>query len=139
MKRKGNKCKFFLAKFTAVLIGIWLILIYGFPKAEGANWRGFNFSEETKTTYYFDADSVTPSPMGMVRVWIGMVETNGEYSQLLLEFRCKDRGFYILSAFKYDKENRVKNSYQFEKTNWVSIPSDSIIENLYETLCLLTK
>ncbi|MEW6375913.1 MAG: surface-adhesin E family protein [Thermodesulfobacteriota bacterium] len=140
-KRGKNmfKNKLLSAKFIVILIGIGLLIVCSFSKAEGADWKCFHFSEKTKTTYYFETESIDILSKERVRVWMATVETSGEYNKLFLEFKCEDRVFHILSAIQYDKEDRVKNSYQFETPNWISIPSESVIETLYETLCLLTK
>ncbi len=155
---KWNKL---LIKLGIILIGVWSLLIYGFNKAEGAEWELFQ-ATSAGNIYYYDATRVERSPNDILRVWVRILETTGfskadleklkdpkkgigvakeaqkkstgEWKQLF-EINCSARMVRVLSATLYDMEGKVKENYELP-SEWVHIAENSVTNYLAKILCL---
>jgi hypothetical protein len=148
------------AKFGITLIGIWSLFIYGFCKAEAAEWKLFQ-ATTTGNIYYFDSTSIKHFPNDVAWVWVRIVETTGfseedlkglkdpqkaknvlkraherstgEWKQLF-EIMCSNRMVRTLSATLYDKDGNIKEDYEIP-SEWVYIPPNSITSHLIKMIC----
>jgi hypothetical protein len=148
------------AKFGITLIGICLLFIYGFCKAEAEEWKLFQ-ATTTGNIYYFDSTSIKHFPNDVVWVWVRIVETTGfseedlkglrdpkkaknvlkrahersagEWKQLF-EIMCSTRMVRTLSATLYDKDGNIKEDYEIP-SEWVYIPPNSVTNHLIKMIC----
>ena len=155
---KWNKL---LIKFAIILIGAWLLLLYGFNKAEGAEWELFQ-TTSVGNIYYYDATSIERFPNHILQVWVRIIETTGfsnadleklkkpetaievikkaqknlrsEWKQLF-EINCSGRLFRVLSATLYDMNGNIKENYELP-SEWTRIPQNSVTNHLAKILCL---
>jgi hypothetical protein len=154
---KWNKLQI---KFGIVLMGIWSLFIYGFNKAEGAEWKLFQ-ATSAGNIYYYDPTSIKRFPNDILWVWIKIIETKefskddlgglkepnqatgilkkaqekstGEWKQLF-EINCSARMVRVLLATLYGTNGRIKEDYEIP-SEWVHIPPNSITNHLTEILC----
>jgi len=161
--RKGTEMKRnkLLIKFGIILIGVWLLLIYGFNEAEGAEWELFQ-TTSAGNIYYYDATSIERFPNDILQVWVRIIETTGfgkadleklkdpkkaievvkeaqkkstgEWKQLF-EINCSGRMFRVLSATLYDMNGIIKEDYEIP-SEWTRIPQNSVTNYLAKILCL---
>ena len=155
---KWNKL---LIKFGIILLGLWLFFIYGFNKAEGAEWQLFQ-TTSAGNIYYYDATSIERFPNDILQVWVRIIETTGfskadleklkdseraievikkaqknsrsEWKQLF-EINCSGRLFRVLSATLYDMNGNIKENYELP-SEWTRIPQNSVTNYLAKILCL---
>jgi hypothetical protein len=155
---KWNKL---LIKFGIILIGVWSFYIYGFNKAEGAEWQLFQ-TTSVGNIYYYDATSIERFPKDILWVWVRIIETTGfsktdleklkdperaievikkaqkkstgEWKQLF-EINCSGRVFRVLSATLYDMNGNIKENYELP-SEWTRIPENSVTNYLARILCL---
>jgi len=160
---KGTEMKWneLLIKFGIILIGVSLFFIYGFNKAEGAEWELFQ-TTSAGNIYYYDATSIKRFPNDILQVWVRIVETTGfskgdleklkdpkkaievikeaqkkstgEWKQLF-EINCSGRMVRVLSATLYDMNGKVKENYELP-SEWVHIAQISVTNYLTKILCL---
>jgi hypothetical protein len=140
-----------LTKLGVVLIGICSFFIYGFNKAEGAEWQLFQ-TTSAGNIYYYDATSIERLPNDILQVWVRIIETTGfskadleklkdpgraidvikkahkkstgEWKQLF-EINCSGRLFWVLSATLYDMNGNIKENYELP-SEWTPIPNNSV-------------
>jgi hypothetical protein len=155
---KWNKL---LIKFGIILIGVWSLLIYGFNKAEGAEWELFQ-ATSAGNIYYYEATSIERFPNNILRVWVKIIETTGfskadleklkdpkkaievvkeaqkkstsKWKQLF-EINCSARMVRVLSATLYDPNGNVKENYELP-SEWAHIAQNSVTNYLAKILCL---
>ncbi len=160
---KGTEMKWnkLLIKFGIILIGAWSLLIYGFNKAEGAEWELFQ-ATSAGNVYYYDGTSVERFSNDILRVWVRIIETKefskedleklkdpkkatevlkeaqkkstSEWKQLF-EINCSARMVRVLSATLYDVNGSVKENYEFP-SQWAHIAQNSVTNCLAQILCL---
>jgi hypothetical protein len=158
MTGKRNKL---LIRFGMILLGFWSFFIYGFNKAEGAEWQLFQ-ATSAGNIYYYDGTSVERFSNDILRVWVRIIETKGfskadleklkdpkkgievakeaqkkatsEWKQLF-EINCSARMVRVLSATLYDMEGKVKESYELP-SEWTPIAENSVTNYLAKILCL---
>jgi len=115
----------------------------------GADWRYYD--ENNYRVNYYDAESITRTPEGIVRVREKLVFTEkgvtdaveklGEkyktlgYVTMLNEVHCIDGRVSLLSSAFYSKDGKVLSSFEFQETDWRFIVPESRGEALYEILC----
>jgi len=149
-----------LIKFGMILIGIWSLFIYGFNKAEGAEWKLFQ-ATSVGNIYYYDPTSIKRFPNDILWVWVKIIETKafskedlkelkdpkkanevikeaqkkstGEWKQLF-EINCSAKMVRVLSATLYDTKGIIKEDYEIP-SEWVSIAQNSVTNYLTEILC----
>jgi len=154
---KWNKL---LIKFGIILIGIWSLFIYGFNKAEGAEWKLFQ-ATSVGNIYYYDSTSIKRFPNDILWVWVKIIETTGlskedvkelkdpkkamgvikkarekstsEWKQRF-EINCSARMVRVLSATLYDTNGVIKEDYELP-SEWVHIAPNSVTNYLAEILC----
>ena len=157
-KMRWNKA---LIKFGIILIGVWSLLIYGFNRAEGAQWELFQ-ATSAGNIYYYDGTSVERFSNHILQVWVRIIETTGfstadlkklkdpkkatevvkeaqkksmgEWKQLF-EINCSTRMVRVLSATLYDMNGKVKENYELP-SEWTHIAQNSVTNYLAEILCL---
>ncbi len=150
-----------LIKSGIILIGTCSLLMYGFNKAEGAEWELFQVTS-AGNIYYYDATRVERFPNDILRVWVKIVETTGfskadleklkdpekgievakkaqkkstaEWRQLF-EINCSTRMVRVLSATLYDMNGNVKENYELP-SEWAHIAENSVTNYLAKILCL---
>jgi hypothetical protein len=148
-------------KFGIILIGVSLFFIYGFNKAEGAQWQLFQ-TTSTGNIYYYDATSIERFSNDILRVWVRIIETTGfskrdleelkdpkkaievikkaqtnsrsEWKQLF-EINCSARMVRVLSATLYDMNGNIKENYELP-SEWAQIGQNSVTNYLTKILCL---
>jgi len=149
-----------LIKFGMILIGIWSLFIYGFNKAEGAEWRLFQ-ATSVGNIYYYDPTSIKRFPNDILWVRVKIIETKGfgkedlkelkdpkkvnevikeaqktstgEWKQLF-EINCSAKMVRVLSATLYDTKGILKEDYEIP-SEWVPIAQNSVTNYLTEILC----
>ena len=118
-------------------------------KALGGDWRYYD--ENNYRVNYYDAETITRTPEGIVRVrekWVftekgvmDAVEKLGEkykslsYVTVLNEVHCTDGRTSLLSSTFYSKDGKVLSSFDFQATDWGFIVPETRGEALYEILC----
>jgi hypothetical protein len=112
-----------------------ILLVMGlcYAKAWAAEWK--EFAEATTGVFYYEAESISSTPEGFVRVWIHN-ETKQETN--LVELNCKERTYHVLDLIQYDEANRIKSRetyYDNPTPSWYHISQNSVPEPLYYTLC----
>ncbi len=150
-----------LVKFGIILIGVWSLLVYGFNKAEGAEWELFQ-ATSVGNIYYYDGTSVERLSNDILRVWVRIIETKefskadleklkdpkkatevvkeaqkkstGEWKQLF-EINCSKRMVRVLSATLYDMDGKIKENYELP-SEWAHIAENSVTNYLAKILCL---
>jgi hypothetical protein len=158
MTGKWNKL---LIQFGIILLGFWSFFIYGFHKAEGADWQFFQ-TTSAGNIYYYDAISIERLPNDILRVSVRIVETTGfgkvdleklkdpekvteviekaqkkstgEWKQRF-EMNCSAKMFRVLSATLYDMNGNIKENYELP-SEWTRIPQNSVTNHLARILCL---
>ncbi len=158
MVGKWNKL---LIKFGIIFLGFWSFFVYGFNKAEGAEWQLFQ-TTSAGNIYYYDAISIERFPNGILQVWIRIVETTGfskadlkklkdpekvmeviekaqkkstgEWKQRF-EINCSAKMFRVLSATLYDRNGNIRENYELP-SEWTRIPQNSVTNHLAKNLCL---
>ncbi len=149
-----------LIKFGMILIGIWSLFIYGFDKAEGAEWKLFQ-ATPVGNIYYYDPTSVKRLPNDILWVWVRIIETTGftkkdleklrdpkkaneaikaaqkkstgEWKQLF-EIDCLANKVRVLTATLYDTKGAIKEDYE-SPSEWSPIAENSVTSYLTEILC----
>ena len=115
----------------------------------GGDWRYYD--ENNYRVNYYDAESITRTSEGIVRVWekwvftekgvIDAVERLGEkyktlsYVTVLNEVHCTDGRISLLSSTFYSKDGKVLFSFDYQATDWGFIVPEARGEALYEILC----
>jgi len=149
-----------LAKWGILAFSIWLLSIYGFNKAEGAEWKLFR-APTTGDIYYYDPASIKHFPSGAVWVWVRIIETTGLSEEKLKEFEdpkktkdvikqaqekstgewkdlfeiyCSAGMVRILSATSYDTQGNIRDDYEIP-SEWVYLSPNSVTNRLTEFVC----
>ncbi len=150
-----------LIKFGIILIGVSLLFIYGFNKAEAAEWELFQ-TTSAGNIYYYDATSIERFPNDILQVWVRIIETKGfskadleqlknpekagevikeaqkrstsEWKQLF-EINCSARMVRVLSATLCDLNGNIKENYELP-SEWAHIAQNSVTKYLAKILCL---
>ena len=115
----------------------------------GEDWRYYD--ESNYRINYYDAESITRTSEGIVRVREKLVFTEkgvidaaeklgGKYKTLsyvtmLNEVHCTDGRISLLSSAFYSKDGKVLSSFDYQATDWSFIVPESRGEALYEILC----
>ena len=117
------------AKLGIMLLVVGLTLCCGI--VWGADWR--ELAEATTGVFQYDAQSVSPSPQGIVKVWIYNA-TRREGS--LIEINCKEKRYHVLDVVQYDQDRRVTNrSNYYDNPTWLTVSPGSIPEALQKMVC----
>ena len=99
----------------------------------GADWQ--EFAEATTGVFRFDAASISRPSEGLVRVWINNMTKN---ETNLIEIKCKDRNYQVLSVVQWNQAYQVKSREDFynqPNPNWLQISPRSIPEALFDIVC----
>jgi len=154
---KWNKL---LIKSGIIIIGVWSLFIYGFNKAEGAEYWLFQ-TTSAGNIYYYDSTSIKLFSNNILWVWVRIIETTGfskkdleelkdpekalevikeaqkkstsEWKQLF-EINCSARMVRVLSATLYDMNGIIKEDYEIP-SEWAHIAQNSVTNHLTEILC----
>lgn len=154
---KWNKL---LIKFGMFLIALWSLFIYGFSKAEGAEWKLFQ-TTSAGNIYYYDSTSIKRFSNDILWVWVRIIETTGfskrdleklkdpkkaievikeekkkstgEWKQVF-EINCPARMVRVLSATLYDMNGIIKEDYELP-SEWAHIGQNSVTNYLTKILC----
>jgi hypothetical protein len=113
-----------------------------------ADWKLFLTTNHRH--FYYDAESITHSSEGVVRVWckqaftekgvIDMVGILGEnfktlsYWMDLYEVHCTDKKFRRLSSVAYSADGKILHSFEYQGPEWYSI-SPMLLDILYNSVC----
>ena len=117
------------AKAGGILLVMGLILSCGI--AWGADWK--EFAEATTGIFQYDAQSISSSPQGFVKVWIHNA-TKRESS--LVEFNCEGKVYHVLDVVEYDQARLIKNrSNYYDNPTWSNISPGSVPEALEKIVC----
>jgi GTPase SAR1 family protein len=149
-----------LPKFGILAFGLWLLSIYGFDKAAGAEWKLFQ-TTPTGDIYCYDSTNIKRFPNGVVWVWARIIETTGlseeklkglkdpkKAKEVIKEAREKSTGEWkdlfeihcsagivrILSATSYDTQGNIRDDYE-TPSEWVNISPNSITNYLTKIVC----
>lgn len=147
-------------KSGIILISISSFFIYGFNRAEAAEWKLFQ-ATPSGSIYYYDPTSVKRFPNDLLRVSVRIVETTGftkkdleklkdskkanevikeaqkkstGESKHLFEINCSENMVRVLTATLFDTKGNIKEDYE-SSSEWVPIPKNSVTNYLTEMLC----
>ena len=97
----------------------------------GADWK--EFAEATTGIFQYDAQSISSSPQGFVKVWIYNA-TKRESS--LVEFNCKGKVYHVLDVVEYDQARLIRNRHNYyDNPTWSNISPGSVPEALQKIVC----
>ncbi len=149
-----------LLKWGVLAFGFWLLSIYGFDKAEGAEWKLFE-ATPTGDIYYYDSTNIKHFPNGIVWVWARIIETTGFSEEKLKELKdpkiakeaikeaqekstgewkdlfeihCPAGIVRILSATSYDTRGNIREDDEIP-SEWVNISPNSVTNYLTRIVC----
>jgi hypothetical protein len=149
MARQG----FFEKKLTTrkgIKISTLFLMVFLFlPQiANSADWNMYGMNKGE--AYLYDKHTLKYTGE-MVRVWTRLVlseksigdlknllgqKYNGvTYSNYLEEVQCTDKKIRVLSIVFYNKENDVLGSVNYDDSNWVVIPPESVFDRLHNKVC----
>ena len=115
--------------------GVILLLVLGLTLCCGTVWSADwkEFAEATTGIFQYDAQSISSSPQGFVKVWIYNA-TKREGS--LIEFNCGGKAYHVLDVVEYDEARRIKNRYDYyDNSTWSNISPGSVPEALQRIVC----
>jgi len=117
------------AKLGIMFLAAGLTLCCGTVWA--ADWR--EFAEATTGVFQYDAQSVSSSPQGFVKVWIYNA-TKREASHI--ELNCKEKRYHVLDVVQYNQAFNITNrSNYYDNTTWLNISPGSVPEALQKIVC----
>ena len=117
------------AKLGIMFLAAGLTLCCGTVWA--ADWR--EFAEATTGVFQYDAQSVSSSPQGFVKVWICNA-TKREASHI--ELNCKEKRYHVLDVVQYNQAFNITNrSNYYDNTTWLNISPGSVPEALQKIVC----
>ena len=117
------------AKLGVILLVMGLTLCCA--NGWGADWK--EFAEATTGVFKYDAQSMSSSPQGFVKVWIYNA-TKRESS--LIEFNCRGKSYHVLDVVEYDEARRITNRYNYyDNPTWLNISPGSVPEALQKIVC----
>jgi hypothetical protein len=142
-----------LGKLGVVLIGL---AIFGCAEVWGADWKYFGAGGDG-IFWWYDAQGVTYQPNRIIHVWVkkvkadeikDMVESGVKvtlseleqmtsernYEQVLMEIDCVEKTVNHLQKLNYDSKGVLKSG-EYKLGAKESIPTDSVAERLYQTVC----
>jgi hypothetical protein len=117
------------AKVGIMLLVVGLTLCSGI--VWGADWR--ELAEATTGVFQYDAQSVSSSPQGIVKVWIyNATKREGSF----IELNCNGKTYHVLDVVQYDEARRVanRNNY-YDNPTWLNISPGSVPEALQKFVC----
>jgi hypothetical protein len=117
------------AKLGIMVLAVGFTLCCGI--AWGADWK--ELAETTTGVFEYDAQSVSSSPQGFVKVWIyNATKREGSF----IEINCKAKSYHVLDVVQYDQDRRVTNRNDYyENPTWTNISTGSIPEALQKIVC----
>jgi hypothetical protein len=117
------------AKLGIMVLAVGFTLCCGI--AWGADWK--ELAETTTGVFEYDAQSVSSSPQGFVKVWIyNATKREGSF----IEINCKAKSYHVLDVVQYDQDRRVTNRNDYyENPTWTNISPGSIPEALQKIVC----
>jgi len=117
------------AKLGIMFLAAGLTLCCGI--AWGADWK--ELVEATTGVFQYDAQTVSSSPQGFVKVWIYNT-TKREASHI--EFNCRGKSYHVLDVVQYDQAFQITNrSNYYDNPTWLNIPPGSVPEALQKIVC----
>jgi hypothetical protein len=117
------------AQLGVILLVMGLTLSCG--TVWGADWK--EFAEATTGIFQYDAQSISSSPQGYLKVWIYNA-TKRESS--LVEFNCGGKVYHVLDVVEYDQARLIKNrSNYYDNPTWSNISPGSVPEALQKIVC----
>lgn len=139
--------KSLLGKLGIILVVIGLVIL-AHAEVWGASWRYIN--QAYAGMYFYDADRVTRSSEGVVRVWIKVLYTEKgvndmvsllgkkyetlSYAIALFEYHCGNKEKEIVPIAFYSEDGKLLIPAK-QISNWNFMSPDSIDEALYRILC----
>jgi hypothetical protein len=117
------------AKLGIMVLAVGFTLCCGI--AWGADWK--ELAETTTGVFEYDAQSVSSSPQGFVKVWIyNATKREGSF----IEINCKAKSYHVLDVVQYDQDRRVTNRNDYyDNPTWTNISTGSIPEALQKIVC----
>jgi hypothetical protein len=145
--------KSLLVKWGIILIGF---ITFTYTEAWGADWKYFA-SGVDGTFWWYDTQGVTYHSNLIIHIWVkrlradeimDMVRTGAKllvseleqmtsernYEQVLMEIDCVKKTADERQKLNYDSKGVLKSGESMSGTR-ESIPTDSIAERLYKTVC----
>jgi hypothetical protein len=137
-------------KFAVILIGIWLISVQGYARAE-ENWTLYGVTKYL--ILFYDTKSITHPSKDIIKLWIKSVSKCNDdkdwavkdhpncanvewvYVVTLTEIDCSTKQDRDIKSIGYSKEGKPAESLPDEATQWSSIVPESYTEILYKSLC----
>jgi hypothetical protein len=128
-KQEVDYMKTLSAKLGIIFIAAGFTLCCGTVSA--ADWR--EFAEATTGVFQYDAQSVSSSPQGFVKVWIYNT-TKREASHI--ELNCKGRSYHVLDVAQYDQAFQITSrSNYYDNPTWLNVTPGSVPEALQKIVC----
>jgi hypothetical protein len=139
----------FFSKFYFVLL-ICLLILPCSKYADGARWVFYGASQVEIN--YYDADSVTPLPNNIIRVWVKHIPQdaaiplklpnaflfnipeNCPHSIALYEINCTNSTFDVLALTEYNDKGEVTYS-EASPIGYTNIAPDSVGNSLKKIVC----
>ena len=145
--------KLLLGRLGVILIGL---IIFGYAEVWGQDWRYFA-SGVDGTFWWYDPQGVTYHPNMIIHIWVKRLKAdeimdmvrNGakltmceldqmiserNYEQVLMEIDCVKKTADERQKLHYDSKGVLKSGESILGAR-ESIPTDSIAERLYKTVC----
>lgn len=135
-------------RITQAAISFLLVFLLIPQIAAAADWNMYGLNKGE--AYLYDKHTLKYNG-DMVRVWTRLVlneKSIGDltnllgkkyegvsYSNYLEEVQCADKKIRVLSIVFYNKENDVLGSVNYDDSNWVAIPPESIFDRLHGKVC----
>lgn len=117
--------------FKVMVVLLTLGMISSFSNVGAADWKVF--ARGTTGVFHYDAESVRSPSQGAVKVWI---HNSTQHITYLAEFNCPEGSYRVLDRVEYGEGDQVKTrDTYYENTNWVTIPSGSVLEDLRPLVC----
>lgn len=126
----------------------WLILVslsvLYCSAGEAADWKSITESEDGNTSLLVDEESIQPSPDGVIRAWLKLVnkKPHDVESRLISsyldyrEFNCAERRARSLKTIYYYTDGTNDSSGEDE---WLYVTPDTIQDGIYDYVCRKNK
>jgi hypothetical protein len=128
-KQEVLQMKTLSTRFGIIAFVVGLTLCSGI--AWGADW--IELAEATTGVFQYDAQSVSSSPQGFVKVWIyNTTKREGSH----IEFNCKEKRYHVLDVVQYDQAFQITNrSNYYDNPTWLNVTPGSVPEALQKIVC----
>jgi hypothetical protein len=140
-----------------LLLFISVFCFFNATNGQGADWIYLSEPEDKSCKEYYDVDTITVAPDGIVRVWSKRAYTDSGRTLMLLErqkagmppggyenldallalneLSCKKKEYRVISVETYERGGRLLDSVTFEDKKWKPISPETPVEALFQKVC----